>query len=193
MKKLLLAAATATVLSSSAMAAEDMFYVKANVGWDKLNKIDGLKSNNDVFFGIGAGYYIMDNVRADLTFDHYVNPTHKAKGYKQKGTVNTLLLNGYVDLFDYEAFRFFVGAGVGAGQVKAKWTGPNNETGTEKQKMNLAFAGHVGVSYGFAEGVSGELAYSYRDMGKTKKDKNKGNTSSHYRGHHVSAGVRFDI
>ncbi len=192
MKKLLLAAATATVLSSSAMAAEDMFYVKANVGWDKLSKIYGAKSNNDVFFGLGAGYYIMDNVRADLTFDHYVNPTHKKTNFKQKGTVNTLLLNGYVDLFDYEGFRFFVGAGVGAGQVKAKWT-ENGVSGTEKQKMNLAFAGHVGVSYGFAEGVSGELAYSYRDMGKTKKDKAPGSESSHYKGHHVAAGVRFDI
>ncbi len=193
MKKLLLAAATATVLSSSAMATEDMFYVKANVGWDKLTKISGAKSNNDVFFGIGAGYYIMDNVRADLTFDHYVNPTHKQKstGAKLKGTINTLLLNGYVDLFDYEAFRFFVGAGVGAGQVKAKATAAGNRSATAKQKMNLAFAGYVGVSYGFAEGVSGELAYSYRDMGKTKKSKDL--ESYHYRGHHVAAGVRFDI
>lgn len=191
MKKLLLAAATATVLSSSAMAAEDMFYVKANVGWDKLTKIKGAKSNNDVFFGIGAGYYIMDNVRADLTFDHYVNPTHKKGSVKLKGTINTLLLNGYVDLFDYEAFRFFVGAGVGAGQVKGKITA-DGDSYTAKQKMNLAFAGHVGVSYGFAEGVSGELAYSYRDMGKTKKSKDI-DESYHYRGHHVAAGVRFDI
>lgn len=190
MKKLLLAAATATVLSSSAMAAEDMFYVKANVGWDKLTKIQGVKSKNDVFFGIGAGYYIMDNVRADLTFDHYVNPTHKTGDAKLKGTINTLLLNGYVDLFDYEGFRFFVGAGVGAGQVKAKVT-VGNVTATAKQKMNLAFAGHVGVSYGFAEGVSGELAYSYRDMGKTKKFPD--NSTARYRGHHVAAGVRFDI
>lgn len=191
MKKLLLAAATATVLSSSAMAAEDMFYVKANVGWDKLTKIQGVKSKNDVFFGIGAGYYIMDNVRADLTFDHYVNPTHKKGDSKLKGTINTLLLNGYVDLFDYEGFRFFVGAGVGAGQVKAKAT-DSTGTATAKQKTNLAFAGHVGVSYGFAEGVSGELAYSYRDMGKTKKISGT-TTSFHYRGHHVAAGVRFDI
>lgn len=200
MKKLLLAAATATVLSSSAMAAEDMFYVKANVGWDKLNKVQGFKSNNDVFFGVGAGYYVMDNVRADLTFDHYVNPTHKKDGSKIKGTVNTLLLNGYVDLFDYEGFKFFVGAGVGAGQVKAKVANPADpdedepaSTVTAKQKTNLAFAGHVGVSYGFAEGVSGELAYSYRDMGKTKKTPGNDGVSFHYRGHHVAAGVRFDI
>ena len=36
MKKILLTAATATILaSSSAYAFEDMFYVKANGGWSK--------------------------------------------------------------------------------------------------------------------------------------------------------------
>jgi hypothetical protein len=50
--------------------------------------------------GVGAGYYVMDNARVDLTFDHFVNPTHTGKrtingvAYdgKLKGTINTLLL-----------------------------------------------------------------------------------------------------
>ena len=42
MKKILLAAATvATLASSCAYAAEDTFYVKGQVGWDKLNKVKG--------------------------------------------------------------------------------------------------------------------------------------------------------
>ncbi len=193
MRKILLTAAAVAVLStSSAYAMEDMFYVKANVGWSKLTKISALKSNNDVFFGVGAGYYVMDNARVDLTFDHFVNPTHKKGNVKLKGDANTLLLNGYVDLFDVDAFKVFVGAGVGAGQVKAKKSGEalavNN--GTAKQKTGLAFAGYVGGSYEFTPGVTGELAYSYRDMGKTKKINGNG---FHYRGHHVGAGVRFDI
>jgi hypothetical protein len=53
MKKILLAAATvATLASSCAYAAEDTFYVKGQVGWDKLNKVKGLKSKNNVFLGI---------------------------------------------------------------------------------------------------------------------------------------------
>ena len=63
MKKILLTTAAAVILSTSSVyAAEDMFYVKANVGWSKLTKISGLKSNNDVFFGVGAGYYVMQEL-----------------------------------------------------------------------------------------------------------------------------------
>lgn len=195
MKKILLTTVAAAVLaSSSAYAMEDMFYVKANVGWSKLTKVHGLKSKNDVFFGVGAGYHVMDNVRVDLTFDHFANPDHKKGGKKIKGEVNTLMLNGFVDLFDVDAAKVFVGAGVGAGQVKAKRSGDpiaaNN--GTAKQKYNLAFAGYVGGSYEFTPGVTGDLTYSYRDMGKTKKLKGD-NKTVHYRGHHVGVGVRFDI
>ena len=195
MKKILLTTAAVAVLaSSSAYAMEDMFYVKANAGWSKLNKVQGLKSKNDAFFGVGAGYHVMDNVRVDLTFDHFVKPEHKKGAVKIKGEVNTLLLNGFVDLFDVDAAKLFVGAGVGAGQVKAKRSGDTiaANNGTAKQKYNLAFAGYVGGSYEFTPGVTGDVTYSYRDMGKTKKLKGD-NKSVHYRGHNVGAGVRFDI
>jgi opacity protein-like surface antigen len=193
MKKILLTTAAAVILSTSSVyAAEGDFFVKANGGWSKLSKIQGMKSNNDAFFGVGAGYYVMDNARVDLTFDHFVNPSHKKGVVKLKGTVNTLLLNGYVDLFDVDAFKVFVGAGVGAAQVKAKKSGEvlalNN--GTAKQKTGLAFAGHLGGAYEFTPGVTGELTYSYRDMGKTKT---LNGTSFSYKGHHVGVGVRFDI
>ena len=205
MKKILLTTVAAAVLaSSSAYAMEDMFYVKANVGWSKLNKVKGLKSKNDVFFGVGAGYYVVDGIRLDLTFDHFVNPTHKGSRTingvkvdgKLKGEVNTVMFNGYVNLFDVDAAKIFVGAGVGASQVKAKATATilGVSTSTKaKQKYNLAFAGYVGGSYEFTPGVTGDITYSYRDMGKTKKTKDLGNETFHYRGHHVGVGVRFDI
>jgi opacity protein-like surface antigen len=210
MKKILLTSAAVAVLaSSSAYAMEDTFYVKAQTGWSKTAKVKvngaKLKSNNDMSFGVGAGYHVMDNVRVDLTFDHFVNPTHKVTygvmNNKIKGDVNTLLLNGFVDLFDADVAKVFVGAGVGVSQVKGKYTwkdSSDGETGTAKakQKYNLAFAAYVGGSYEFTPGVTGELTYSYRDMGKTKKfkDANNDNISAiHYKGHNLGAGVRFDI
>ena len=200
MKKILLTTAAVAVLAtSSAYAMEDTFYVKAQAGWSKMAKSKGLKSKNDVSFGVGAGYHVMDNARVDLTFDHFVNPTHKGKldglDTKIKGDVNTLLLNGFVDLFDADIAKVFVGAGVGVSQVKAKASatvaGVSLST-KAKQKYNLAFAGYVGTSYEFTPGVTGELTYSYRDMGKTKKFKNT-TLTAHYKGHNVGAGVRFDI
>jgi len=201
MKKILLTAAAATVFAtSSAYAMEDMFYVKANVGWAKLSKVEKAKSDNDVFFGVGAGYHVMDNVRVDLAFDHFVSPTHKKGTMKYKGDVNTLMVNGFVDLFDVDVAKIFVGAGVGAAQVKTKYTDSAKtfNNATSKQKMGLAFAGYLGTSYEFTPGVTGELTYSYRDMGKTKKvaatATNAGGLKSiNYRSHNVSVGVRFDI
>ena len=203
MKKVLLTAAAVSVLAtSSAYAMEDMFHVKANVGWAKLNDHKDLgyklKSKNDVHFGVGAGYHVMDNARVDLTFDHFVNPTFKyAKdkvNVKTKGEVNTLLLNGYFDVFSLDAMKVFVGAGVGLGQVSAKATVSVNNVDTPaklKQKNTFAYAGYVGAGYEFTQGVTGELSYSYRDMGKTKKI--EGYKAVHFKGHHVTAGVRFDI
>jgi len=101
MKKIILTtAAIAVSASSSALAIENDFFVKVNAGYSKMSKVKSAKAKNDMFFGIGAGYYVMDNVRADLTFDHFVNPTFKKDGKKIKGEVNTLLLNGFIDLFD---------------------------------------------------------------------------------------------
>ena len=199
MKKVLLTAAAVSVLATScAYAMEDMFYVKANVGWSKLNKVKGAKSKNDVHFGVSAGCHVMDNARVDLAFDHFVSPVHKKRTKKLKGDINTLLLNGYFDVFDVDAMKVFVGAGVGLGQVKTKYSdSSDSDSGTAKQKNTFAFAGYVGAGYEFTQGATGELSYSYRDMGKTKKinTKNGGTVVSavHYRGHNVTAGVRFDI
>ena len=207
MKKILLTtAAVLTLATSSAYAAEDMFYVKGQVGWDKLDKIKGMKSNNDAFFGLGVGYYVMDNFRADLTFDHYVNPNHKGKydgvaGTKLKSQADTLMVNGFVDLFDVSVAKVFAGAGVGMSMVSGKLSWPEYTDSTGKQpagswkykkKNNFAYALHLGASTEFAPGVNGELTYSYRDMGKFKTPKDATSLGS-LKGHHVAAGVRFDI
>lgn len=218
MKKILLTAAAISVLAtSSAYAMENKFYVKANVGWSKFNQIKAdtifgsikAKSKNDVHVGIGAGYNVMDNFRVDLTFDHYVNPTHKwsksvngaTANIKLKSDINTLLLNGFFDIFEVDAMKIFVGAGIGASQLKGKITGSgtiNGVTRSEsfkiKREYKFAFAGYVGAGYEFTPGVTGELSYSYRNLGKLGKDgRNSDDNPLEIRGHHVTAGVRFDI
>ena len=195
MKKILLAAATvATLASSCAYAAEDTFYVKGQVGWDKLNKIKKLKSKNNVFLGLGVGYYVMDNVRADLTWDHYFDPKHKGtidgEKVKLKSKADTLMVNGFVDLFDVSVAKVFAGAGVGMSMISGKIS---DEDGSYKikKKNNFAYAVHLGAATEFAPGVNGELTYSFRDMGKFKKV--EGYSLGSLKGHHVAAGVRFDL
>jgi opacity protein-like surface antigen len=208
MKKILLAAATvATLASSCAYAAEDTFYLKGQVGWDKLNKIKGLKSKNNVFLGLGVGYYVMDNVRADLTWDHYFDPKHKGTtsvngvnraNTKLKSKADTLMINGFVDLFDVSVAKVFAGAGIGMSMIKGKVTAPAQGatralSESTKKKNNFAYAVHLGAATEFAPGVNGELTYSFRDMGKFKKNKDNKVSFSALKGHHVAAGVRFDL
>ena len=203
MKKIILTtAAVLTLAASTAYAEEDMFYVKGQVGWDKLDKIKGMKSKNGVLLGAGVGYYVMDNVRADLTFDHYVNPHHKGTetynsakvaNAKLKSQADTLMINGFVDMFDVSIAKIFAGAGVGMSMISAKATAAGTNGSVKyKKKNNFAYALHLGASTEFAPGISGELTYSYRDMGKFKTPKNKPSLSA-LKGHHVAAGVRFDI
>ncbi|BBB56993.1 adhesin [Candidatus Megaera polyxenophila] len=197
MKKILLAAATvATLASSCAYAAEDTFYVKGQVGWDKLNKVKGLKSKNNVFLGLGVGYYVMDNVRADLTWDHYFDPKHKGtidgEKVKLKSKADTLMVNGFVDLFDVSVAKVFAGAGVGMSMISGKIS-DEDDSYKIKKKNNFAYAVHLGAATEFAPGVNGELTYSFRDMGKFKKNKDSTISASSLKGHHVAAGVRFDL
>ncbi|MFK7974143.1 MAG: outer membrane protein [Rickettsiaceae bacterium] len=237
MKKLLLTTAAAAMLvTSSAYAAEGDFYVKANSGWTKLNNITSndvtannntakLKSQNSGYVGVGAGYHIMDNVRVDLTYDHFFNPDYKmsqdylihgqniATNFKIKGKIDTLLLNAFVDVYDIDAFKIFVGAGVGGSNIKAKMKVEVKNTDADrkvdlhykaKAKKTVAYAVYLGASYEFAPCVTGELTYSYRDMGKTKnmhethlpegqESKVIDNSSIHYKGHNIGAGIRFAL
>jgi opacity protein-like surface antigen len=216
MKKMILAAAaSAAILTSTAFAMEDQFYVKVEGGATMLNntKVNGLKmkSNTAGIFGAGVGYYVMENVRTELTLDFIVNPRSKHNSLegketlriKQKGDVASLLLNGYVDLYDAGAFKFYAGAGVGVAQVRAKFTSALTITGgsTEqksvktKKATNFAYQVGAGASAAVAEGVKVELGYSWRDYGKTKSKIVDGEAlgKTHYRGHNIIAGVRFDI
>ena len=213
MKKIILAAAAATtILTSSAAFAgtEDAFYLKGNVGWNKMrdSTIRGskfkCKAENSFLLGLGVGYYLMDNVRFDLMFDHFFDPEmkHSFSGAsnkyssKIKGEINALTINGYVDLFDVSIAKIFAGAGVGMAQVKDKFTltsSPNDGTPAEtssissKKANNFTYALHLGASMEFAPGVNGDLSYSWKDFGKTK------DTKVSFKGHNLVFGVRFDM
>lgn len=215
MKKLLLAAAATTVISSSVAfaGAEDMFYLKAHVGANMMNEVKDkqtelkMKSEVSPYLGFGVGYYLMDNVRTDLTFEHYFEPTMKKKGdvngfkgvtAKHKADLNALFVNGYVDLFDLSIAKFFAGAGLGAAQVSEKVIisdALGKDQDKVKKQTNFAYALHVGAATEFAPGINGELSYSWKDFGKTKAGNKEFPkfSKTNYKGHHFGLGIRFDM
>ena len=207
MKKIILSALATSILSVSAFsyAGEDQFYVKTQVGRVKLDKVKSnsakLKSTNTGFFGLGVGYYITDSIRADLTYDYYANPSYKGttqRNYtlKYKSQASTIMVNGFIDLFDADIIKIFAGTGVGVSMISTKTTltFTNQATATDKAKTqnNFAYALYLGVSKEFAPSINADITYSYRDMGKFKKSQ-KNFSLGGIKGHHISGGVRFDI
>ncbi|MCC8398396.1 MAG: outer membrane beta-barrel protein [Rickettsia endosymbiont of Labidopullus appendiculatus] len=229
MKKLLLIAATSTALLTSAASFAETggFYVKAEGGATKLNamkfKDDNgksgnikYKSTNSGIFGVGVGYYIMDNVRTELTLNFLTNPEFKGSYTKEslkveskaKESVKSLLLSGYVDLYDAGVVKFFAGAGVGMAQLQQKLTSTETTTTNGKAETktydpmscktanNFAYQLSVGASFNLADNMNLDLTYSWRDYGETSdkaKDKNYKLGKSALRGHNLMAGIRFDI
>ncbi|ABE05351.1 adhesin [Rickettsia bellii] len=206
--------------SMPASAMENQWYLKLDAGAvifdSQKDKVTGIKvKSNTGFTGeIGAGYYIMDNLRTDFTVG-LVTSNHLKKSandkygdrvsVKHRPNIVSFLLNGYVDVVDLNMFKVFAGAGIGAAMVKEKisytFPDPDIENGKVniKNKTNFAYQLSLGASFEVAQGVKAELVYSWRDYGKTKtKTITEGSDSTRYggtryRGNNLMAGLRFDM
>ncbi|ARD86189.1 adhesin [Rickettsia bellii] len=228
MKKLLLIAATsATVLSSALSFADcgnDSWYLRVDAGAAMFNKEKdnqtGLKlKSNTAFTGdIGVGNYIAENFRADLTLGTTFSGKLKKSGAvsslgganisaSHKPNITRLLINGYVDLSNFEMFDVFAGAGIGASMLKEKVSFSGINSGatvstsySSKNTTNLAYKLTLGASSQISDGVKAELAYSWISDGKTKGGNvnlfglgNKQVKGTRYQSHNLTAGLRFDI
>lgn len=234
MKKLLLIAATsATILSSSVSFADVMdndWYLRADAGATMFNKERDnatsikLKSNTAFAGDLGIGYNFGENFRTDLTLGTITGGKLKKAGtfnggkfsgttgsVNHKVTVTRLLVNGYVDLSNFDMFDVFAGVGLGANLIKEKvgYTGtaivngvPRSLTAlssTTSNRTNFAYKLTVGAAAQVADGVKAEIAYSWLDDGKAKsKDMDFHGTKiqtggMRYQSHNITAGIRFDI
>lgn len=209
--------------SMPASAMENLWYLKVNAGAvifdSQKDRLTGIKvKSNTGFTGeIGAGYYIMDNLRTDFTVglvtsNHLKKSANDKNGnrvsVKHRPNIVSFLLNGYVDVVDLNMFKVFAGAGIGAAMVKEKisyaYADPaiaatGNSKVNVKNKTNFAYQLSLGTSFEVAQGVKAELVYSWRDYGKTKtKTVTKNGESARfggtrYRGSNLMAGLRFDM
>lgn len=206
--------------SMPASAMENLWYLKVDAGAvifdSQKDKFTGIKMKSNTGFSgeIGAGYYIMDNLRTDFTVglvtsNHLKKSANDKAGnrvsVKHRPNIVSFLLNGYVDVVDLNMFKVFAGAGIGAAMVKEKisYTYADATIGSGKvnvkNKTNFAYQLSLGTSFEVAQGVKAELVYSWRDYGKTKtKTITKGSDSARfggtrYRGSNLMAGLRFDM
>lgn len=205
MKNILLtAAAVAAISSSSAMAGwdnmSDCLYVKAHVGATKYQKqTNGYKSDTDGKAELAVGYYIMDNLRADLSIDYAFDPEFKRSNATNREVVkfdaSSLLLNVYMDVFDFGMAKAFAGVGAGVSRVRSKYSNTVVATSTTttvkfKSSHEFTYAAYLGVAAEVDKGIHIEAMYQFKGMGK---DNNNTQLRKRLNAHTGSIGVRFDI
>lgn len=225
----------AIIMLASHTLAEDRtgFYLKANVGINKMRNAKeyftednikfGSKSKISPMFNVAVGFYLNNFVRHDLSFG-YQKTNFKKSSIKhsfyneeedinymgllevnRKSSIYSLMFNSYIDLPITNNINFFLGGGIGIGQIKEKLKGKiivklNNEvniTNNEKaekskNRRNFAYSLTTGISLKVSDNTNFELTYSWQDFGKTKY-KDKDVTKNRYNGHSIMTGVRFDV
>lgn len=140
--------------------------------------------------------------------------TNANSSVNRKASIYSTMCNSYVDLTVAENVKLFIGGGVGVARITEKfkqtWSGyvaaydnggnkiahgdvRETTSITSKQKVNFAYALTIGTSVKVTPIVHLEVAYNWKDFGKTKYKKGVDNTTNHYRGHVLMAGLRVDL
>jgi opacity protein-like surface antigen len=211
-KKVLLGLAATATLFTSSVFADDYYYVTVGGGATKGLKYSSYDVGGGVTskskapkmggeFLVGAGYYLMDNVRVEALFLKPFPGEAKGAAYvngnivdntssKLKYEINSLQLRSYVDAFDLSDFgKMYFGAGLGWAQVKPKLSGPNAMSG--KKTNNLTWLVAAGANFEVADGTKLGVEYNYQDFGKGKFK--NGNYKPTFKGHALVAKLMFGI
>ena len=144
MKKYTLGIISALLTMSNALAKDNNYYIKAEVGVAKSEKIkitEGPSSdfyrlggnkgfNSSPIYSIGFGYKINDKFRAEIAYN-YVDFKYKRNApapsnpkiipeYKQKVNIQTGMINLFYDVATYQKLTPYLGVGVGYAKINPK-------------------------------------------------------------------------
>jgi len=172
--------------------------------------------------GVGVGYYINNNIRVDLMFEHLkFNFNNQSAGFncsdddtvttgtksvKRTTSGKSLMLNGFIDLVDRNSFKFFVGTGVGAVRIKEKinhaLSGSSTTTDqtytfpliTEHATSKVITKFAHSLMLGTSIQVKPQLNIELIYSWKNfGKVKHDNLMNNQYKGHHFSVATRFDL
>jgi opacity protein-like surface antigen len=149
----------------------------------------GMGWDSSMLFGLGIGYKFNDWVRFDVTGEYRgksnfhgsdnvtFNGGRGVDNYSGSKSEWVVLTNAYVDLGTWYNFTPYIGAGVGAANIKMtgfRDDGLTNIGGVQSNsiayaadadKWNFAWALHAGISYKVTQSMSIDFGYRYLDMG----------------------------
>lgn len=194
----------------------DVLYLKAGIGTGYFRKFEGkgtgmlLNSERHNMLTLGAGYYVMDNIRVEMNYLHHVDPTmvrmgsapvynSKAVTEKHAAKINSFFVSGAIDVMDLSAVTIFLGAGLGIAQIKEKigiyGVSVPYSSVSSRRKSNMAINFSLGASSEFAAGVHADLTIGWTSFGKSKSAyiNSREVGKNHYRSLDSTITVRYDI
>jgi len=218
--------------SSFAKSKESSFYLKTVATISKISDIKvtdpelnfnlSHESSLSPAIGVGVGYYINNNTRMELIFEHlkfnfnnqsasfdYDNQnvlTIGTKSVRRTTFGKSLMLNGFIDLVERNSFKLFVGAGIGGVRIKEKTTyslSGNSTTGnhtyifpliTESSTSKVITKFAHSLMLGTSINVKPNINIELMYSWKNfGKVKHDNFMNSKYKGHHFSIATRFDL
>jgi len=156
-----------------------------NALYDTYDSIDNVSADFDgaPFFSAGVGYRWNHWFRTDVTGEYRsksdfdgldigtVGGVQIPDNYTAKKSEWLALLNGYLDVGTWHGITPFVGAGVGAANVKISdftdvgVTVDSVAFGDDHDEWNFAWAVYAGLGFEVTDAFTVELAYRYLDLG----------------------------
>ncbi|WP_165837139.1 outer membrane protein [Phenylobacterium hankyongense] len=181
------AAVAATALSASAAAAQDAnWYVRGDIGGNFNSRIDGspsVKGDNGWALSGAVGREVMDGVRVEEEITYLQSDGKNGSSGKLETTAG--LVNAYYDFNRQGAWRPFVGAGLGVGQVKIDG-GPNSGDDT-----GFAYQFKVGLAHPINDRLTAEVAYRYLGVTGVRLGAAPGGIHGDYTDQAATVGLRY--
>lgn len=161
------------------------------------------KNFNNGGFEVAVGTKITDNFRAEFAYawrggsdkeETYYDETTGSVEEKLKiePTVQSYMINGYVDLPTAAKVRPYLGVGVGFAKARYAVTyedfiPPYERVKVNASKTKFAYSLSAGLTYEATSALSWDLGYRYADFGSFTKEDTKVKTKAH----EVVIGARF--
>ena len=192
MKKYTLGIVGALLAISNSSAKDNNYYVKAEVGVAKSDKIksgqkfyedSGNKSfNSSPVYSLGFGYKINDKLRSEVVYSYTdlkykrniaseKNPTIIPE-YKQKVNIQTGMVNLFYDVATYQKLTPYIGFGLGYAKINPNEARKTSKTGKivyqSNKSENLSYALMGGLSINMTDRINFDIGYKFQDFGKAK-------------------------
>jgi opacity protein-like surface antigen len=153
--------------------------------------------------GVGAGIKT-EWLRTDLTIDYtgalkYQGTIAAPDDTSAKVSAITALFNGYLDLGTWYRATPYIGAGIGAAQVRVSdyisTAAPPFTSGTSHTQWKFTWAAMAGVAYAVAPNILVDVGYRYVNFGDatTASDAFGSMTLKNLAAHEVRVGFRWSF